>query len=136
MIYARQKDIAEVVAEERRNLEAIKQTQIVGTDNLIVKQYSVLIGPESITTAGADFRAEFVFLFPPVDTFVNITFNYFYTGLESIEVLKVYDPDTIDSLTSQAAIFTVVPSADITDFFVVVLFKSTSPPSHVNLDRL
>lgn len=127
MIYNRQMDIAEVVAETRRNIQELKDTQIVGNDNLIIQFYQQSVGPESITTAGANFRAQLVFDEPPVDTFVSFSFTFFYTGIVSIETLSYTDPATVESTSAQGSIFRVIPASNVTDVSIFASAKSTSP---------
>lgn len=135
MIYNRQLDLAETVHSLKEEIEELKSSQVVGNDNLIIHFYQQSVGPESITTAGANFRAQFVFDDPPIDTFVSISFTYFYTGIVSIETLTYSDPATIDSLSAQGSIFRVLPASNVTDVFIFASAKSTSPGS-LSLVRL
>lgn len=120
--------LGELVQAEK-DLQDIKATQVVGNDNLIVTLYTQSIGSQTVNAnTTAKFKATFTFDTPPVDTFVNITFDWFtFTGVAYTYVEQRYDdPQTVTSTISQSGFLEFSPDATLTDVFIFAYANSTS----------
>ena len=77
-IYNRDDDLISLVAKQDQNIADIKQAQIVGGDNLVVKQRQDTIIDSFSVGSGTfvDYTATFTYSNPPSDALVLFTFSY------------------------------------------------------------
>lgn len=77
-IYNRDNDIISLVAKQDQDIADIKQAQIVGGDNLIVKQRQDTVIDSFSVPAGTyvEYTATFTYAQPPSDALVLFTFSY------------------------------------------------------------
>lgn len=81
MIYNREDDIVDVVAKQDRDIAEIKQAQIVGGDNLVVKQRQATVVDSFSVPAGTyvEYTATFTYETPPSNALALITFSYSFS---------------------------------------------------------
>lgn len=121
--------IVDDLREVERQLEDFKGEQTIGNDNLIVGFYvESLYGQTVPANTTAKFRATFTFDEPPVDSLVNITFDWFdfSVGAYTYTEQRYDDPATMDDLTKQSGIIEFSPDTTFTSLAINAFAKSTS----------
>lgn len=80
-IYNRHDDLVSVVAKQDKDIAEIKQAQIVGGDNLIVKQRQDTIIDSFSVAAGVyvEYTATFTYENPPSDALAVMSFAYSFS---------------------------------------------------------
>lgn len=111
-VYDRDSDLPKTVSDLSKNIETIKQAQIIGNDNLIVKVDPASLNSESISSGVAGiFKMTYTFdnpsnsyVIPRVLFSVSTSYNsYFYA-----------DPATVNDNTKKSWFLSITPTGNAT----------------------
>ena len=93
-IYNRHDDLVSVVAKQDRDIAEIKQAQIVGGDNLVVKQRQNTVIDSLSVPSGTyvEYTATFTYENPPSDALVMMTFSYSFEPSSGGFFITEYTP--------------------------------------------
>lgn len=129
-IFNREDDIVEVVAQQTRDIADIKQSQIIGYDNLIVTNYLTELNATVSIPANtyAEYTATFTYNNPPSDALVNMTWDYSFSPGSNYFISQYTPAATIASNTVRQYILRVASlDTTITTVYVGSHVNSTEP---------
>lgn len=121
--------IVDEFAEVERQLEEFKGGQTIGNDNLVIKFYTEgMYGQNVPANSTAKFKAVFTFDEPPVDSLVNLSFDWYDYSVGAYQYVeqRYDDPATLADLTKQGAIIEFSPTITLPNLAINAFAKSTS----------
>lgn len=93
IIYKRQDEFASSIVESEKELQEIKNSQVVGNDNLVVQHYEETYGSDFVTSA--KYKAEFVFN-EPTTAYVMLSIYWDSLAVFGYEQITYNDPATMN----------------------------------------
>lgn len=138
MIYSREKDIVQTLADQFENVSEIKQSQIIGNDNLKVTNYSENVAEAISVAAGvyAEYTATFTFTNPPSNALVTMSFSYNVSVSSGTMFKAEYTPPAfIDSSLQRKYIFRFAPYGAAATFIDLTCYLNSTEPGALSLVR-
>lgn len=127
MIYDREKNFTQVIADVQKKTDELKSLQYIGNDNLVVQSDVVIQpGPINVTTSGKKWRALYVFD-EPTNAYTRLTFFWDAIGSFLYNEYRYYDHTTMESLMQIAAFIEIVPTSTATLLYMTAAVSSTMP---------
>lgn len=132
-IYNRERDLIDTVDDQAQDISDIKQSQILGYDNLVVKNYFYEINP-SLSIAPnvyAEWTATFTYDNPPSDALVIMSFDYSFNPNTANYFITEYAPAGSVTSSFERKYILRVACLDntITSAFISSHVNSTEPGS-------
>lgn len=131
-VYDRANSLPEEVLDLRNTISEIKQTQIIGNDNLRINLYAVNLMPAPFIVGGTTVVIKMTFTFDePSNSYIIPRIRFSLTGGVSYNENFYTDPTSVDSSIARSWFYTITPTSDTTLFMSFSAYCADSGTSSI-----